>query len=395
MELTILMPCLNEALTVGKCVSDARCFLKSQAIDGEVLIADNGSEDGSQAIAMAAGARVISVSDRGYGAALLGGIASAKGQFIIMGDADDSYSFKELDSYINALRGGAQLVMGNRFRGGILPGAMPFLHRYLGNPVLSALGRLFFRLPVGDFHCGLRGFNAAAIRGLHLQSPGMEFATEMVAKSAFAKLIVKEVPTTLRPDGRRRPPHLRTWRDGWRHLRFMLLFSPDWLFIGPGLFLLLIGLLGVSLLASGPIRFGNLGFDVHTLLFSAASAILGFQSLQWGALVRWLSARSGMRPVSTTLTQRISGIFTLEYALIIGVLLLTGGTLWSWTLFAGWAATDYGAIDSNAVLRQSIVACAVMILGLQWIGGSLCAAALSALLKSGFRGLHQSGEPHR
>ena len=390
MELTILMPCLNEALTVGKCVADAKHFLHSAGIEGEVLVADNGSVDKSPAIAAAAGARVISVSDKGYGAALLGGIAAAQGQFIIMGDADDSYSFTELGSYVSALRGGAQLVIGNRFRGGISPGAMPLLHRYLGNPVLSALGRLFFRLPVGDFHCGLRGFDTAAIRELHLQSDGMEFATEMVAKSAFAQLKVKEVPTTLQPDGRGRPPHLRTWRDGWRHLRFMLLFSPDWLFIGPGLFLLIIGALGMSLLTSGPVRLGNLGFDIHTLLFSAAATILGFQSLQWGALVRWLSARSGMRPVSNSLVQRLNGVFTLEYALVIGIILLTAGALWSWTLFAGWAATDFGAIDSNTVLRHSIVACTVMILGLQWMGGSLCAAALSALLKSGFRGLRQS-----
>ncbi|RYE42070.1 MAG: glycosyltransferase family 2 protein [Hyphomicrobiales bacterium] len=389
MELTILMPCLNEAMTVGKCVTDARYFLESQGIDGEVVIADNGSTDGSQGIAQKAGARVIAVNDRGYGAALIGGINSARSKFIIMGDADDSYDFKALGPYISELRAGVELVMGNRFKGGISPGAMPFLHRYLGNPVLSALGRILFRLPVGDFHCGLRGFNTAAVRQLHLQSPGMEFATEMVAKSYFASLSVKEVPTTLRPDGRGRPPHLRTWRDGWRHLRFMLLFSPDWLFIGPGLLLLIIGLLGISLLASGPVRLGNLGFDVHTLIFSAASTILGFQSLQWGALVRWLSSRSGMRPVSNALGQRLSGVFTLEYALIIGLLLMAAGALWSWTLFAGWAATDFGAIESNSVLRQSIVACTVMILGLQWMGGSLCAAALSALLKSGFRGLRQ------
>lgn len=275
MELTILMPCLDEAKTVGKCVGDARRYLDEAGIAGEILIADNGSTDGSQALAEAAGARVVPISDRGYGAALLGGIEHAEGRFIVMGDADDSYDFTGLSPFVEQLRDGVQLVMGNRFRGGIAPGAMPLLHRYLGNPVLSFLGRVFFRLPIGDFHCGLRGFDAAAIRSLHLQSPGMEFATEMVAKAAFAKLNVAEVPTTLRPDGRDRAPHLRTWRDGWRHLRFMLLFSPAWLFIAPGLFLLLSGLLGMLLLAPGPLRLGNLGFDVHTLLFSAAAVKIG------------------------------------------------------------------------------------------------------------------------
>ncbi len=387
MELTILMPCLDEAKTVGKCVGDARRYLDEAGIAGEILIADNGSTDGSQALAEAAGARVVPISDRGYGAALLGGIEHAEGRFIVMGDADDSYDFTGLSPFVEQLRDGVQLVMGNRFRGGIAPGAMPLLHRYLGNPVLSFLGRVFFRLPIGDFHCGLRGFDAAAIRSLHLQSPGMEFATEMVAKAAFAKLNVAEVPTTLRPDGRDRAPHLRTWRDGWRHLRFMLLFSPAWLFIAPGLFLLLSGLLGMLLLAPGPLRLGNLGFDVHTLLFSAAAVILGFQALQWGGMVRWLAARSGMRPYAGHTGRWIGSLLTLERALILGLLLLGTGALWSWRLFAGWAASEFGVIDSNAVLRQAIVACTIMIVGLQCMGGSLCAAALGAVLRSGFREL--------
>ncbi len=389
MELTILMPCLNEAKTVAKCVGDARAYLDNQGIRGEVLVADNGSSDGSQELARAAGARVVPIAERGYGAALMGGIAAARGRYTIMGDADDSYSFADLSPFVAELRNGAQLVMGNRFRGGIAPGAMPFLHRYLGNPVLSMLGRLFFRLPVGDFHCGLRGFETAAVRMLHLQSPGMEFATEMVAKSAFAQLNVVEVPTTLKPDGRGRPPHLRTWRDGWRHLRFMLLFSPDWLFITPGLFLLLIGLLGVALLAQGPLLLGSLGFDVHTLLFSAAAVILGFQALQWGGFVRWLAARSGMRPFKGRLGRWAGELVTLEHALVFGLVLLVGGAVWSWRLLAGWAASDFGAIESTTVLRQAIVACTVMIVGLQCMGGSLCAAALGAVLRSGFRELRR------
>ena len=391
MELTILMPCLNEARTVGKCIDAARQYLSSHGIDGEVLVADNGSSDDSPVLARAAGARVVFVAEPGYGAALMGGILAAQGRYTIMGDADDSYDFAGLAPFLSELRKGTQLVMGNRFLGGIAPRAMPFLHRYLGNPVLSMLGRLFFRLPVGDFHCGLRGFDTVAIRSLHLQSPGMEFATEMVAKAAFAKLSVAEVPTTLRPDGRDRAPHLRTWHDGWRHLRFMLLFSPAWLFVAPGLFMLLAGMLGMLLLASGPLHLGNLGFDVHTLLFSAAAVVLGFQALQWGGMVRWLSARSGMRPYVGRVGDWI-GVLTLEYALVLGLLLLGVGALWSWHLFAGWAASDFGAIDSNTILRQAIVACTVMIIGLQCMGGSLCAAALGAVLRSGFRELRQPSE---
>ena len=226
MELTVLMPCLNEARTVVRCVEAARGFLQRAGVQGEVLVADNGSTDGSQDLASAAGARVISVQERGYGAALIGGIRNARGRFVIMGDADDSYDFSALQSFLAVLRSGADLVMGNRFRGGIEDGAMPPLHRYLGNPVLSFIGRLFFRTPIGDFHCGLRGFSRESIQRLALVSPGMEFASEMVAKAALAGMRIEEVPTTLRRDGRGRPSHLRSWRDGWRHLRFLLLFCP-------------------------------------------------------------------------------------------------------------------------------------------------------------------------
>lgn len=392
MELTILMPCLNEAKTLAKCIGDARDFITKAGIQGEVLVADNGSTDGSRAIAEQAGARVVAVADRGYGAALMGGIAAAQGRFVIMGDADDSYDFLTLEPFVAKLRGGAQLVMGNRFKGGIRPGAMPMLHRYLGNPVLSALGRLFFRLPVGDFHCGLRGFQAGAIRALNLTAPGMEFATEMVAKASFAKLRVEEVPTTLRPDGRDRAPHLRTWRDGWRHLRFMLLFSPAWLFIGPGLLLLLAGLTGMMVLSGGPARWGNIGFDIHTLLFSSIAVILGFQALQWGGMVRWLADRSGMRPLDSVFWRRLGGFITLEHALITGAVLLIGGVIWSWGLLTGWAASDFAAIESSNVLRQAIMAGTVMVLGVQCMGGSLCAAAMGAVLRSGFTKLANSRE---
>ncbi|MBL8356224.1 MAG: glycosyltransferase family 2 protein [Delftia acidovorans] len=384
MEVTILMPCLNEAKTIEKCILDAKRALDNENIQGEILIADNGSTDGSQQIAYAAGARVVPITERGYGAALMGGIHAAEGKYIIMGDADDSYDFSDLKLFLFALREGNQLVMGNRFKGGIAPNAMPFLHRYLGNPVLSALGRIFFRLPIGDFHCGLRAFETEAIKKLHLQAPGMEFATEMVAKASFSKLKVTEVPTKLRPDGRDRPPHLRTWRDGWRHLRFMILFSPAWLFMVPGLFLLISGLLGLSLLWQGSIKFGSVGFDIHTMLFCSAAVMLGFQALQWGGMVQWLAAASGMKAKKQGLPTWLARTLTLENALAIGLTLSGLGFIWAWHLLAEWAATDFGAIGSPHILRQAILACTTMVVGFQSIGGSFCAAALNSVLQGGY-----------
>jgi glycosyltransferase involved in cell wall biosynthesis len=243
-ELTILMPCLNEVRTIGICIRKAQQFLQRTGIHGEILIADNGSSDGSQSLALELGARVVDVPTRGYGAALMAGIQHSAGRFVIMGDSDDSYDFSRLDDFVASLRSGAELVIGNRFRGGIEAGAMPPLHRYLGNPVLSYLGRLFFRIPLGDFHCGLRGCSRDAVLRLGLVTPGMEFASEMIAKAALAGLRIAEVPTTLRPDGRDRPPHLRTWRDGWRHLRFLVLFCPRWLFLYPGVGFFFVGVLG-------------------------------------------------------------------------------------------------------------------------------------------------------
>lgn len=248
-ELTILMPCLNEAETIGICVRKARAFLDQYNLEGEVLIADNGSTDGSQAIAQAEGARVVAIPVKGYGAALLGGINAAYGHYIIMGDADDSYDFSSLMPFVERLRAGDDVVMGNRFRGGIAKGAMPFLHRYLGNPVLSFLGRLFFNLKNGDFHCGLRGFNREKISQLRCNTTGMEFASEMLVKASLAHYTISEVPTTLKPDGRTRPPHLRTWRDGWRHLRFLLIHTPRWLFFYPGVASVLLGVLGAAAVA--------------------------------------------------------------------------------------------------------------------------------------------------
>lgn len=385
MELTILMPCLNEARTIEKCVRDAKDFLRLNNLSGEVLIADNGSTDGSQTLAETAGARVVSVENKGYGAALLGGIHAAKGKYIVMGDADDSYDFASLKPFLSALRSGAQLVMGNRFKGGIAPGAMPPLHRWLGNPVLSALGRLFFRLPVGDFHCGLRAFEAHSIRSLHLTATGMEFATEMVAKASFAKLRVEEVPTTLKPDGRGRPPHLRTWRDGWRHLRFMLLFSPMWLFMLPGTLLLIISIFGLATLWRGPLQIGSIGLDVHTMLFCGVGATLGFQAIQWGVMVQWLGINAGMREAPKIFeSNSFKKWATVEFGLLLGFSLFLPGIFWSLDLTAQWIQSDFGAIANRDVMRSVIAAGTLMAIGAQTIGGSLFSAALKSGIESGF-----------
>ncbi|HUJ71047.1 MAG TPA: glycosyltransferase family 2 protein, partial [Verrucomicrobiae bacterium] len=285
-ELSIVMPCLNEAETLATCIQKAQQWLAANHVEGEVVVADNGSTDGSREIAARLGAHVEPIATRGYGSALQGGIQAAKGRFIIMGDADDSYDFGNLQPFLDKLREGYELVMGNRFLGGIEPGAMPPLHRYLGNPVLTGIGRLFFRSPCRDFHCGLRGFNREAILKLDLRTTGMEFASEMVVKATLNKLKVTEVPTTLSPDGRSRPPHLRSWRDGWRHLRFLLLYSPRWLFLYPGFGVMLVGLLGGLWLLRGPLTVGNVGFDVQTLLYCAAAVIIGFQAVVFAVFTK-------------------------------------------------------------------------------------------------------------
>ena len=276
-EVSVVMPCLNEAETLAVCIQKARACLADNGVSGEIIIADNGSTDGSQSIAEAGGARLVPVEAKGYGSALMGGIAAACGRFVIMADADDSYDFSALMPFIEKLRAGCDFVIGNRFKGGIAPGAMPPLHRYLGNPVLSGLGRLFFLCPAGDLHCGLRGFSRDAFERMKLQTTGMEFASEMVVKATLLGLRIAEVPTTLSPDGRSRPPHLRSWRDGWRHLRFMLLFSPRWLFLYPGLLLMLAGLGVGGWLLPEERQLGETTLDVHTLAYAALSVLLGFQ----------------------------------------------------------------------------------------------------------------------
>jgi glycosyltransferase involved in cell wall biosynthesis len=369
------MPCLNEARTVETCVRAARGYLAEAGINGEVLVADNGSTDGSVEIAAAAGARVVHVPVRGYGAALMAGIDGARGNYVIMGDADCSYDFSRLDAYVARLRAGADLVMGNRFQGGIEPGAMPSLHRYLGNPVLSFVGRLFFRIRIGDFHCGLRGFSRQAIQRLGLVTPGMEFASEMIAKAALGNLRVEEVPTTLRPDGRDRPPHLRTWRDGWRHLRFLLLFCPRWLFLYPGLTLLALGLAGFAVLQHGPLSLRSVGLGIHSLLYMAAATVLGAQMVQLAVLTKWMGILSGVVPPQRWLL-RWAPYLKLENGLLLGLALALLGLAWSAWLFFDWGAGGFGALDPTQSMRSAIPAVTLMILGVQAATGALFAGAL-------------------
>jgi hypothetical protein len=373
LELTVLMPCLNEARTVAACIRAAFRFLKEAGVQGEVLVADNGSTDGSQEIARQAGARVIHVPQRGYGSALGAGIAAARGCYVIMGDADDSYDFSALQGYLERLRDGVQLVMGNRFRGGIAPGAMPPLHRYLGNPVLSFVGRLFFRVPIHDFHCGLRGFRRDAMQQVGLVSTGMEFASEMVAKAALAGLRIEEVPTTLRPDGRGRPPHLRTWRDGWRHLRFLLLFCPRWLFLYPGISLMLLGLGGFALTAIGPP--GWMPSGIHSLLYMAAATVLGAQMIQLALLTKWVGIVSGVVPPQRWWTG-LGPHLKLEHGLIAGVLLIGLGLAVSVWLTRYWGLAGFGELDPTQTMRIAIPAVTLMILGAQVATASLFAGAL-------------------
>ena len=374
MELTILMPCLNESRTLEKCVLRAREFLRRQQVEGEVLVADNGSVDGSQAIAEAHGARVLQVARRGYGAALAAGICAAKGRFVVFADSDDSYDFSAIEPFLDRLRAGADFVIGNRFQGGIAPGAMPFLHRYLGNPVLSFVGRLFFRIDVGDFHCGMRGVVRDRFAALGLVTPGMEFASEMVAKAALAGLRIEEVPTTLRPDGRDRPPHLRTWRDGWRHLRFLLLFCPRWLFLYPGLVLMLLGLGGFALGATNVPGAPTLG--IHSLLYMAASTVLGAQLIQLALLTKWVGIVSGVVPPQRWL-DKLSPYLKVENGLLAGLLLIFLGLGWSAWLTWDWSSAGFGELDPTQTMRVAIPAVTLMILGAQAAAGSLFAGALN------------------
>lgn len=365
---TVLMPCLNEAETLAICIQKAQNYFIQNYINGEVLIADNGSNDGSQEIAIQLKARVVHIKEKGYGSALQGGIAAAKGEYIIMGDADDSYDFSDLTLFVDKLNEGYQLVMGNRFKGGIKDGAMPPLHRYLGNPVLTWLGRLFFTSSCGDFHCGLRGFRKDAIESLDLRTTGMEFASEMVVKASLYKMKITEVPIILYPDGRSRPPHLRSWRDGWRHLRFLLLFSPRWLFLYPGIFLMLLGLIATIILLSS--------IKVHSLIYSTTAIIIGFQAVVFSMFTKAFAISEGLIPEDARLL-RLLRYFNLEKGLIIGILTLligVGGSVYALKI---WESSFFGVLNPSETMRVVIPSVTCLALGCQIIFSSFFLSVLA------------------
>jgi len=377
-ELTILMPCLNEAETLARCIEKAKLGIQRSGVRGEIIIADNGSTDGSPAIAQKAGVRVVPVREKGYGSALRGGIHAALGKWIIMGDADDSYDFSEADRFVRKFQEGFDLVMGCRLSvggGTIIPGAMPWKNRWLGNPVLSFIGRLFFKCPAHDFHCGLRGFTRAAFDKMDLQTTGMEFASEMVIKSTLKQLKITEVPVTLHPDGRSRPPHLKPWRDGWRHLRFMLLFSPRWLFLAPGIFLSALGVVFSAALSAGDIRIGGVAFDVGTLAVACMTVIIGFQLVAFAFFTKVFAIAEGLLPDDPKFS-RVFKFFTLEKGIGFGLLvLLAGVALLGWALWI-WRLAHYGDLQPGENLRRLIPAVTLIVLGVQSIFSSFFMSAL-------------------
>src|SRR3954469_7520652 len=363
-ELTVVLPCLNEAETLATCIRKAKASIASLGVVGEVVVADNGSTDGSQEIARAEGARIVDVPVRGYGAALNAGFLAARGTFVIMADADDSYALDDLGPFVDALRGGADLVMGNRFAGGIAPGAMPALHRYLGNPVLSMLGRLFFKIPVRDFHCGMRGFRRDRVLDLGLRNTGMELASEMVVRASLSGFTIREVPTTLRPDGRSRRPHLRTWRDGWRHLRFLLAFSPRWLLWYPALVLGALGTLGLLWLLPGGHTVGGVAFGIHTMLAAATATIVAVQLAGLAVLCRAYASALGLLPRPTSLT-RAGEQLLLSWGAPIGALLTLAGIACFVGALVGWGQASFGPLDPAATMRLPIVGMVLILLGVQ------------------------------
>jgi hypothetical protein len=363
------MPCLNEAETIGTCVGKAMGFLQARDIVGEVLVADNGSTDGSQEIAESLGARVVAVPERGYGAALMGGIVQARGRYIIMGDADDSYDFTNLMPYVEQLRDGADLVMGNRFRGGIEPGAMPPLHRYFGNPVLTAIGRAFFKTPSRDFHCGLRGFARSSVLQMDLRTTGMEFASELVVKASLLGMRVTEVPTVLSRDGRSHPPHLRSWRDGWRHLRFLLMYSPRWLFLYPGIAVVLVSVGVILWLLPGTRRIGPVAIDVHTMVYSALAIVVGFQAVVFAVFTKVFATLEGLLPPDPQL-DRVFRYVTLEVGVTVGgiiTLLGMAGTLYAVSL---WSGRSFGPMEPVTLLRVVVPSGVCLTLGYQIVMSS-------------------------
>lgn len=372
------MPCLDEAETIETCVRKAQKAFESYGLRGEVIVADNGSTDGSPALAAGCGARVVPVAQKGYGAAIMGGVAAARGTYVVIGDSDDSYDFTAIYPFVEKLREGYDLVVGSRFphrNGRILPGAMPWMHRWIGTPALSAIGRLFFRSPVSDFNCGLRAFRRDAFRRMELRMTGMDFASEMIIKATLRGLRVGELPITLHPAGRSRPPHLRTWRDGWRHLRFMLLFSPRWLFLVPGALLAMLGLVAGAVLLRGPIRVGSVWFDTNTLLVLAMATLVGFKLLAFALFSKAFAIAEGLLP-SDPRVERALRVVTLE----VGVLLGLGVTLVGLGLLLGgvlyWQAHGYGSISYPDSLRLIIPGVTALTLGFEIVFSSFFVSVL-------------------
>ena len=378
-ELTILMPCLNEAETLARCLEKAKLGIQRAGVRGEILIADNGSTDGSQAIAEKAGVRVVAVKEKGYGNALRGGIAAARGEWILMGDADDSYDFSEADRFVEKFKQGDELIMGCRLPvggGTIKPGAMPWKNRWIGNPVLTTIGRVFFKCPAHDFHSGLRGFTKSAYHQMELQTTGMEFASEMAIKGTLKKLKISEVPITLHKDGRSRPPHLKPWRDGWRHLRFMLLFSPRWLFLVPGLALSALGFVLAAALSLQDIKIGGVVLNVGTLVVASMTIIVGFQLVAFAFFTKVFAIAEGLLPEDPKLT-RVFKVFTLEKGLVFGLLVLLGGLVLLARSVWIWQQANYGILPSTEDnLRRLIPATTLVVLGIQTIFSSFFMSTL-------------------
>ena len=375
-EVSIVMPCLDEAETLAKCIRHAQSAIATGGLAAEIIVADNGSSDGSQQIAKDLGARVVDVSRKGYGSALIGGIDAAQGRFIVMGDADDSYDFEAIGPLIDKLREGYDLVVGNRFMGGIQPGAMPWSHRWIGNPILTFISRVFFHAPVGDTHCGLRAFKKDAYEKMRLRATGMEFASEMVIKASLKGMRITEVAVVLRPDGRSRPPHLRTWRDGWRHLRFMLLFSPRWLFLYPGLALFAVGAALSALLLPGPLHVAGVRLDIHTLLVAGFLSLIGYQLVLFAVFTKIFAVRMGFHPPHPVL----EGLFkyiTLEVGLLAGALMVLAGIVGLVLAVASWQSVGFGNLDPSLTMREVIPAVLLLAIGTQTVFASFFISILS------------------
>jgi glycosyltransferase involved in cell wall biosynthesis len=381
-ELSIVMPCLNEAETLEICVRKANGYLARAGISGEVVIGDNGSTDGSQEIARRTGARVVDIAVKGYGAALYGACMAARGRWIVMGDSDDSYDFENLDPFVERLREGDDLVMGNRFAGGIAKGAMPWKNRYLGNPVLSGIGKLLFRSKLKDFHCGLRGFSKAAFERMDMRTTGMEFASEMVIKASLLEMRVSEAPTVLRPDGRSRPPHLRPWRDGWRHLRFMLLFSPNWLFLYPGLALMGVCLVMGALIVPGPMAVGGIHLDVDTLIYCSIGLLMGFQAALFAFLSRVYAVQQRLYPEPRRFRQ-LFRVVTLERGLIAGAVVAVAGVVGAVYSVLEWKRQAFGELNLAQTARIVIPSATAMALGIEIILFSFFLSTLGLSMRQG------------